>query len=481
MMKSGRNRIGHASAFEDRFTVHGRYMASTALLPEGWRRNVAIHVSVAGDIVSVEPEARPEPGDIRLDGPAIPGLANLHSHAFQRAMAGLTESRGAGGKDDFWGWRDRMYRFLAVLDPAQMAAIAAQLYVEMLTAGYTAVAEFHYVHHRPDGIPYDEPAALSLAVIGASREAGIALTHLPVLYAAGDFGGAPAGAGQRRFLSDVDGLMEIVSASVEATRDDPDRRVGIAPHSLRAVPPEMLASAVAAIQAEDAMAPIHIHVAEQQREVEGCLAWSGARPVEWLLSHAPVDGRWCLIHATHLDERETAALAATDAVVGLCPTTEANLGDGLFPLPAYLAGGGRIGIGSDSHVSVDPWEELKLLEYGQRLVSCRRNVAAWPGGGSTGARLFGAASEGGAQALGRAMGRIEAGCRADLVVLDGDHPMLFARTGDTLLDSLIFAAGPRAVRSVMCGGRWVVREGRHRDEDRIAARFRGVMTTLLAA
>ncbi|WP_026873866.1 formimidoylglutamate deiminase [Inquilinus limosus] len=455
-----------------------RYFAETALLADGWADDVLIEIDAKGDISSVAAGAGR--GDAEaVAGVVLPGMANLHSHAFQRAMAGLAET-AAGPGDDFWSWREQMYRFVRVLDPDQVEAIAAQLYVEMLKAGYTCVAEFHYLHHQPDGAPYADRAELSRRVIAAAKATGIGITHLPVLYATGGFGGQPAGEGQRRFLNDVDGILDIAARLRADHAGDLDVRIGIAPHSLRAVTPEMLAAVVDGTRAADPAAPIHIHIAEQVKEVEQCLAWSGTRPVEWLLGHAAVDGRWCLVHATHLTGAETAALAASGAVAGLCPTTEANLGDGLFPLAPYLAAGGRLGIGSDSHISVGVIEELRWLEYGQRLAHRKRGIGAGPGRPSVGATLFQAAIDGGARAVGRASGRIEAGARADLVVLDPDHPALVGRRGDALLDSFVFAGNESPIRHVMAGGRWRVRDGHHADEAAVAARYRKVMAALLA-
>jgi formimidoylglutamate deiminase len=455
-----------------------RYFTETALLADGWAANVLIEIDANGNFARVA--AGVERGDAEpISGIVLPGMANLHSHAFQRAMAGLAET-AAGPGDDFWSWREQMYRFVRVLDPDQVEAIAAQLYIEMLKAGYTAVAEFHYLHHQPDGTPYADRAELSHRVIAAAKATGIGIAHLPVLYATGGFGGQKAGDGQRRFLNDAEGILDIAARLRADHAGDPDIRIGIAPHSLRAVPPEMLAATVAGIQAIDPSSPIHIHIAEQMKEVEQCMAWSGARPVEWLLDHAPVDGRWCLVHATHLTGTETTALAASDAIAGLCPTTEANLGDGIFPLAPYLAAGGRLGIGSDSHISVGVIEELRWLEYGQRLLHRKRGVGAGPARPAVGATLFQAAVDGGAQAIGRTSGRIEAGARADLVVLDSNHPALIGRQGDALLDSFVFAGNDSPIRDVMAGGRWRVRDGHHADEQAVAARYRSVMTTLLS-
>ncbi|HEX9768596.1 MAG TPA: formimidoylglutamate deiminase [Kiloniellales bacterium] len=458
------------------------YFAERALLPDGWARNVGFAVGGDGTLASVRPDSS-SGGAATLAGPVLPGMPNLHSHAFQRAMAGLTERAhmaGADAEDDsFWTWREVMYGFVRRLDPDQVQAIAAQLYVEMLEAGYTAVGEFHYLHHDPDGAPYGDPAEMSRRVIAAARSTGIGLTHLPVLYGYGGFGGKPTGGGQRRFLTTPERYLELLSLLREEVCDDPQLHLGIAPHSLRAVTPDSLRTVLEGIAALDKDAPIHIHVAEQQPEVRDCIDWSGLRPVEWLLTHHDLDPRWCLVHATHMTDEEAVALARTGAVVGLCPTTEANLGDGLFPAGAYLAAGGRFGIGSDSHVSVSPVEELRWLEYGQRLSFKRRNLLAEEAGSpSVGARLYKAALAGGAQALGRPIGRLAAGCRADLVVLDADLPCLLGKTDDILLDAVVFAGNRNPVRDVMVGGEWLVEGGRHRNRAVVLAAYRAAIAAL---
>ncbi|HSA82739.1 MAG TPA: formimidoylglutamate deiminase [Geminicoccaceae bacterium] len=450
--------------------------AETALLPEGWAAGVRLEIDAAGDLAAVQAGGHAA-GAERLVGAVLPGIPNVHSHAFQRAMAGLAE-RLEPGEASFWTWRRVMYRFLERIGPDELSAIAAQLYVEMLEAGYTAVGEFHYLHHRPDGRAYDDPAELSWAILQAQRTTGIGLSHLPVLYLAGGFGGASPEVGQRRFLHDLDAFARLLEAVRSALAGDPDLRLGIAPHSLRAVPDDALLEALAALDRIDPDAPIHIHVAEQAKEVRDCLEWCGRRPVAHLLEVAPVDPRWCLIHATHMDEDETAALAQSGAVAGLCPTTEANLGDGLFNLAAWLDGGGRFGIGSDSHVSVSPIEELRWLEYGQRLTTLRRLVAASETEPHCGARLWRAALAGGAQALGRRIGRLAPGYRADLIRLDPNHPLLCGRSGDLLLDALVFSGNANPVQDVMVGGRWRVREGRHLDRDRIATAYRQTIARL---
>jgi len=458
--------------------------ASCALLPGGWARDVLFVVGADGSFSEVIPQASEERTRLvsRAAGPVIPGMPNLHSHAFQRAMAGLTERRGEGSESDsFWTWRQVMYGFVARLDPPHLEAIAAQLYAEMLEAGYTAVGEFHYLHHDRDGTRYADRSEMSQRVCAAAQATGIGLTLLPVLYAQGGFGGEPARPGQVRFLHGVEDFLALIEQLRARHGADAQCRIGIAPHSLRAVTPEQLRLAVAGLDAMDSDAPIHIHIAEQVKEVEDCLAWSGQRPVEWLLDHAAIGPRWCLVHATHMTDAECGRLAASAATAGLCPTTEANLGDGLFPAADYLRRGGALGIGSDSHISVSPIEELRWLEYGQRLVHRRRNVlAAAQGSPSVGAALYRAALEGGARALGRPIGRLEAGARADLVVLDGGWAELVGAQDDTLLDALVFAGNVNPVRDVMVGGRWVVSEGHHMAKHAILARYRRTLAELAA-
>jgi formimidoylglutamate deiminase len=455
-------------------------LVDQALLPGGWAQQVRLSVDASGTLTKVEPDASPRAGDERVHGIALPGLANLHSHAFQRALAGLTERRGGDAADTFWSWREAMYAFLARLGPDDVEAIASQLYVEMLQAGYTAVAEFHYLHRAPGGATYYDPAEMSRRIAAAADQTGVGLTLLPAVYMTGDFGGQPLSEGQRRFEMDPAGVARLLDALAPEFRvDGGGRRLGLALHSLRAVPPAALREAVAEVRRRDPDAPVHIHAAEQRREVEACLSWSGARPVEWLLEQADVDARWCLVHATHVTAGEVVRLARSHAVAGLCPTTEANLGDGLFPLEHHLAAGGLIGVGSDSHVSVSPVEELRWLEYGQRLVSGARNVASGFPHASTGRSLFEAAVRGGAQALGLGAGALESGRRADVVVLDAEHPALVERSGDALLDSWLFAGTRSVVRDVMAAGRWVVRDGHHPLEEDVLARYRHTMHRLV--
>ncbi|WP_058197041.1 formimidoylglutamate deiminase [Xanthomonas translucens] len=443
-----------------------------ALLPDGWARDVRIEVR-GGRIAALQSGVAAMPGDQAL-AIAVPGLGNLHSHAFQRGMAGLTEVGGRSG-DSFWSWRELMYRFLQRLDPDSMQAIAEQAYVEMLEAGFTRVGEFHYLHHAADGRPYADRAEMAQRLAAAAHTSGIGLTLLPVFYAHADFGGASPNPAQQRLIHDLDGYAALLDGSRRALRGLDDAVLGIAPHSLRAVTPDELAGLLPLCDG-----PVHIHIAEQTREVEACLAWSGQRPVQWLLAHAPVDARWCLVHATHVDAAEVQAIAASGAVVGLCPITEANLGDGLFPMRAFVAAGGRFGVGSDSNVLIDAAEELRLLEYGQRLQLRGRNVLAGDAAQSSGGFLFRSAAHGAAQALGVVQG-LQVGAPADLVELDPAHPALCARNGDAWLDSWIFAARRGAVRSVWRNGRALVRDGRHHRRDAVAAAYARALTALLHA
>ena len=450
-----------------------RLFARDALLPTGWARDVVVDVGSDGTIAGVDAALTSPESAEQVQGALVPGMPNVHSHAFQRALAGLTE-RGGPVADNFWTWRSEMYRFLDRIGPDDQEAIAAQLYLEMLKAGYTTVGEFHYLHRDPAGRSYANPAEMALRIQAAAETTGIGLTLLPVFYAHSDFGGAPPLPTQRRFIHNTRSFR----ALLEALALD-GLKLGVAPHSLRAVAPSELAEIVAFARERDGDAPIHIHAAEQHKEVDDCIAWSGARPVEWLLDHADVDARWCVVHATHMTDDEVRRLAATRAVVGLCPTTEADLGDGVFPAPLYLAAGGRVGVGGDSHVGVDPFLELRLIEAAQRLALERRNVLARDGE-STGLALYLAALAGGAQALAQPVGAIEVGRRADLVVLDGNDPALAEQPAGQLLDAAIFGPARRVVRDVMVAGRWVIGEGHHADEEAILTRYRQTLRRLLA-
>jgi formimidoylglutamate deiminase len=449
-----------------------RFWFRSALLPGGWAHGVSLDVR-HGRITGVRADTTPEADD-ECHAVAIPGLANVHSHAFQRAMAGLAEVAGPAG-DDFWSWREVMYSFVDRLGPEDVEAIAAWAFAEMLESGFTRVAEFHYLHHAPDGAPYTQLAELAIRVAAAAAESGIGLTLLPVLYSYGNFGGTAAGGAQRRFMNDIERFARLLAGSREAVRCLEGALVGVAPHSLRAVAPPDL-DQVAQL-ANDG--PVHIHIAEQMREVNDCLAWSGRRPVEWLLDHADVDSRWCLVHATHLSRSEIRALAQSGAVAGLCPVTEANLGDGIFPAEDYLAADGVFGLGSDSNIRIDASAELCALEYSQRLARQRRNVLAGAPTRSTGRRLFDAALRGGAQAAGLPAAGLAPGCPADFLSLDAEHPALVGRTEDALLDSWIFAAGKSVIDCVWRAGHKVVAGGSHVRRERIAKRYREVLRRLL--
>ena len=395
----------------------------------------------------------------RISGVTVPGLPNLHSHAFQRAMAGLTERRGAGGggeADSFWSWRETMYRFVERLSPDDVEAIAAFAYMEMLEAGFTAVAEFHYLHHQPDGRPYDNVAEMSDRIVVAADTTGIGLTLLPVLYRQAGFGGRPPSEAHRRFVCDRDAYARLMETRV------PGGTIGIAPHSLRAVTLDDLKWATDTWRNK----PAHIHVSEQTREVEDCLATHDRRPIDLLMDTVEIDERWCLVHATHADANELARMAKARSVVGLCPITEANLGDGLFDVPGFLAGDGRFGVGSDSNVRISAADELRTLEYGQRLARRQRNVLG-EAARSTGRRLYELSLAGGRQAVGQPVGSLAPGHRADLVVIEGQ-----GFEGDAVLDHWLFAADSAAIKSVYCSGVPVVQNGHHKDRDQIAARYR---------
>lgn len=448
----------------------GAIFAADALLPTGWARDVLLEWDADGRWTRVQAGAVPVRRAHRAAGPLVPGMPNLHSHAFQRGFAGLAEFRSAA-RDDFWSWRTLMYRFAARLSPASLEVIATWLYVEMLEAGYTSVCEFHYVHHRPDGTPYAQDADMCGALLRAARRAGIGLTLLPVLYQDGGFGGAAAAPGQRRFLRTVASMHRLLERLAPLCARQ-GARLGLAPHSLRAVSPGALADAVAGLHALDACAPVHVHIAEQRREVEDCVAWSGQRPVAWLLEHLAVDARWCLVHATHLDARERRLAARSGAVAGLCPATEANLGDGVFDFLGWQRSRGAWGIGSDSHICVDPAEELLMLEYAQRLTRRARNVAANAVHTRTADALWLGAVAGGARASARAVSGLQAGERADFMVLDAGRTPLAGLSASEGFAGYVFAASREpCVASVWQGGvRHVVR-GRHALHDDARAAF----------
>ncbi|WP_413730382.1 formimidoylglutamate deiminase [Sodalis sp. RH22] len=449
------------------------YFAPRALLAQGWTHNVRLQIDAQGTIVAIESDAGAQDAE-SLAGPVLPAMANLHSHAFQRAMAGLTEVFG-DPKDSFWTWRDVMYRMVQRLSPEQVGIIARQLYIEMLKGGYSQVAEFHYLHHDPQGHAYADPAEMALRVSQAAAESGIGLTLLPVLYSYGGFGEQAAAPGQRRFIQDTGSYLRQQQALQAHLATQPHQRLGLCFHSLRAVSARQIHEV---LQASAAELPVHIHVAEQTKEVEDCLAWSGTRPVRWLMDQVKVDERWCLIHATHLDEEELARLARSGAVAGLCPTTEANLGDGIFPADGYVRQGGRWGIGSDSHVSLNVVEELRWLEYGQRLRDRRRNRLADALHPTLGDNLYRAALRGGAQACGVPLGALAVGMRADWLVLDGEDPYIASADDGDLLNRWLFAGGPGQIRDVFVAGRRVISDGHHALERESAQSFARVLRDL---
>ncbi len=464
-----------------------RLWFESALLPSGWTDHVRLTV-VDGCIDRIETDVTPEPGD-EQHAIAVPGLPNVHSHGFQRGLAGLTERRGPG-TDSFWTWRELMYRFVERIDPEGLEAITALAFAEMLEGGFTHVVEFHYVHHDREGVPFADPGELCGRVVAAAQETGIGLTLLPSFYAHSEFGGAEPTVRQRRFVCDIDRFARILESGRKSVAALPGGQVGVAPHSLRAVTPEELTAVIGLTAVE----PIHIHIAEQAREVEACLAWSGQRPLQWLLGNAPVDGRWCLVHATHATSAELRGVATSGAVVGLCPLTESSLGDGIFAAADFLDSGGRLAIGTDSNVRIDAAEELRTLEYSQRLAHRARNVLARADGASTGRSLFDAALSAGEVASGcvppvTQRGGISGGsarpsgvvCGAllNLVTLDARHPALLDRRGDDLLDSWVFAGDRGVVEHVWRAGQQVVANGHHVRRAAITARYRRALRNLL--
>lgn len=440
--------------------------AERVLLPSGWAEGVRLSLDGNGHIERIERDAASH-GAQRLPGPVLAGMANVHSHAFQRVLAGLTEIAGPHD-DSFWTWREALYRLVNRLTPGQLEAITRYAYLEMLRGGYTTVAEFHYLHHAPRGHAYASRGELGKRILAAA-DVGIGLTLLPVLYSYADFGGQPPSAAQRRFLNDVTSYMRLYEELEHAVANQPLAALGPAFHSLRAVTAVQMHSIVQALSQTPI---IHMHIAEQRREVAACRAWSGQRPVEWLIERFAPDERWCLVHATHVDAAECARLARQGVIVGLCPTTEANLGDGVFPAEAFLRAGGRFGIGSDSQVSISVVDELRWLEYGQRLRAERRNRLWHPERRSVGENLYASAAEGGSRAVGQPIGAIAVGRRADLIVLDGEHPLLTGCPTEHLLNRWLFAGDGGLIREVWVAGARVLSEGQHPREDDIIAAFR---------
>jgi formimidoylglutamate deiminase len=447
--------------------------ARNALLPEGWAANIRLEI-IGGTITEVEHNAQAKPVDIIVDT-LLPALGNVHSHSFQRAMAGMTEYR-AKGRDNFWSWRELMYRFLDHLTPDDIEAIAALAFMEMQEAGYAAVGEFHYVHHQPGGAHYAVLDELSQRIFAAAHQTGIGLTHLPVLYSFGGTGEQALTGGQLRFGNDYDRFCELVARARVSARFLPDDTInGVAPHSLRATNPSQMHR----IATDFATVPIHIHAAEQPKEVDDTIAWLGARPVDWLLANASIGANWCLIHCTHMTQSETIRLAQSGAVAGLCPLTESNLGDGIFSGVEYLGAGGNIALGSDSCIRITVSGELSTLEYSQRLREIGRNILAVDEG-STGQQLYCRAAKGSAKALGRKSGCITVGNLADLVAIDSDHKALCALQPGQLIDGWVFAGSDNVVTDVWSAGRHCVKDGQHIAHDQIVSRYKTAIKKLVA-
>lgn len=449
-----------------------------AYLPDGWAESVLVSISETGNIDSVEVNSSPGHATV-VKGLAMPGLPNVHSHAFQRAMSGLTECSPSNNKDTFWSWRTRMYDFARRISSEQLQVIANQLYMEMLKAGYTSVAEFHYLHHPVEGQPSHKLTVMSEAIIDAAGTTGIGLTLLPVLYMTSGLDNAPLLAQQSRFGHDIDGYQQLLTELNTLTPDTGNVNLGVAFHSLRACPPQAMQQTLEFLAGFAPQSPIHIHIAEQQLEVDDTLTAYAQRPVDYLLANFPVDQRWCLVHATHITDEEIQGIADSGAVVGLCPTTEANLGDGIFPMARYLKHQGQFAIGSDSNTCVNPIEELRWLEYGQRLSLQQRNVISNRETMHTSHLLINQCLSGGAQALGRNCGKMAAHHRADIIVFDEQSPIFYGKKADQWLDSVVFSANRPLVRDVMVGGQWLVSQYRHIYEADINDQFKQVMETLL--
>lgn len=453
-----------------------RLLFSKMLTHQGWVRDVLLEADAQGRIATLTTGAT-DPTARRIGGAAIPGIPNAHSHAHQRLLAGLTES--GGGRGDFMRWRELMYRAVRTFDPDRFEAVAALAYMEMVKAGYTSVAEFHYLHHDVGGSPYSQPAEMGLRCLAAAEEAGIAILLLPVLYVYGGFGARSPEPEQARFVCDPGLYMDLFTALREAGNGVPSRRVGFAPHSLRAVDSTLIREVLRSVRDVEPDAPAHIHVAEQRSEVKACLDWCGVPPVRHLMDRVDVDSGWNLVHATHMNNDEREALAHTGATVVVCPTTEANLGDGVFGARQWLELNGPLAVGSDSQVTISPSDELRSLEYTQRLSTETRLVLLTDDGGSVGRRLLDAALRGGAASLGQRCGVLGEGQRADIVVLDEDQPALIARDGDDLLDAWVFCGGAACIRDVFVGGRHVVSDHRHVNETSIIRNYRHAAESLL--
>ena len=456
-------------------TIKSKLYAETALIGNQWQKDITLNINSAGYIESIETGRDSQAENV--DGILIPGMVNCHSHAFQRAFAGFSEYR-ANPSDSFWSWRDIMYRFVTNMTPNDAYVVARYLYLEMLKAGYTAVAEFHYLHHQSNGQPYDDIAEMSHQIIGAAESTGIGLTLLPVLYTYAGFGHQSPRQQQGRFIHQTEQYCTLVEKLSLLIQKNKTMKLGIAPHSLRAVSQEQLNEVIPYIRKLDPQSPIHIHIAEQQQEVNDCVAHYGQRPVEWLLNNFNPDQNWCLIHATHLNDEEIRKLSQSEAVAGICPTTEANLGDGIFPTQQFLAQGGSLSIGSDSHIAVNVADELRTLEYAQRLIKQQRSILCDDQQTSVGTYLYRHAAQNGALTINQNVGEIAVGKRADFIVLDPNHPNLYAKPVERILDAAIFACEKLPIKNVMVSGKWQVRQGHHDDENQITADYLAVLKKL---
>jgi formimidoylglutamate deiminase len=455
------------------------YQCERLFTGSNWLTDVYIHLDSDGTITSISQTSEQNAIE-KLSGAVVPGMINLHSHAFQRSIAGLSEYKG-NPQDSFWSWRDIMYRFVEQLSADDFHTIASQLYVEMLKAGYTSCVEFHYTHHQADGSHYDNVAELSLQVMGAAQKVGIRQTHCPVFYAWSGFGQQPPNQGQRRFINSIQSYHSILNAVADKASSSDILSFGIAPHSLRAADKEQISQIIDHLDQHNAQAPIHIHISEQVKEVEDCLKYYGKRPVEWLYSQFDVNQRWCLVHATHLTSEETQQIAKSGAVAGLCITTEANLGDGIFPIQSYLEHGGTWGIGSDSHISISPVEELRWLEYQNRLLTRQRAVLASEQSKHIGTTLYAQALQGGAQALGQAVGAIEVGRKADWLVLDTQSALLIGMADEFILDAWLFSGNQNVVKDVYVNGECVVENYQHSQQAEIVSQYKAVIKRLLSS
>ncbi|OUS23896.1 formimidoylglutamate deiminase [Thalassotalea sp. 42_200_T64] len=451
-----------------------RLFAENILLADGWQQDKTLHIN---DGVIAKITSGKEPDAEQVEGTVIPGMVNCHSHAFQRGFAGFSE-QGSESGDSFWTWRKIMYQFLDNISSEQAEIIAQQLYIEMLKAGYTRVAEFHYLHHQKSGDVHNQLAAMAKAIFNAAKVSGIGITMLPVMYRFSGFGPLASNDGQKRFINSVEQFNQLVSDCFDLAAQQNNANVGIAPHSLRAVDKASLVAAVSHVRSLDDKAPVHIHIAEQQKEVQDCVAHYGKRPVQWLLDNIELDQHWCLIHATHIDDSEIAGMIASKAITGICPTTEANLGDGIFSTTQFMADGGQVAIGSDSHISVSAIEELRLLEYSQRLIRQQRAILATVETKSVGQNLWQHTARAGAKSTNSNTGELAVGKQADLLVLDKQQTKLFANQNQFIIDSMIFASQQTPIKDVMVNGRWVIVDGQHKQQQKSAENFAKTLQAL---